>query len=294
MVEYLKTKKGYFYKFKKIVKKKISQEEYKKIVKKKISQEEYKKIKQKKNKTKKNKTKKIKKLIGGTGEPIKEITENYNETEFEQKHAVINYGYGEISTYNLVNCIAIGGVFELSKTHGTFLTHESPTDYLEQQQKLIQIKRILDEKTAIIGNIVIFCIDKPARDVYKNGLTTIQIIDLMYKFCQDLFLLTPVIINYSCDISTMRCGKAIISPTGPNAALTPLRKPPRSETRKLAAEPKETFIVEVLYDKDNDKIYKCPICKVITGTLAPKKPTDTSLFAHIDDCPNKNKIPIEN
>jgi hypothetical protein len=51
MVEYLKTKKGYFYKFKKNgEKKRISQEEY----------------------NKKNKTRKNKKMIGGAGEPIEE------------------------------------------------------------------------------------------------------------------------------------------------------------------------------------------------------------------------------
>jgi hypothetical protein len=57
---------------------------------------------------------------------------------------------------------------------------------------------------------------------------------------------------------------------------------------------KETFIVEVLYDKDNEKIYKCPICKTQTGTAAPEDPTDTSLFVHNYNCPNKHKIPIEN
>ena len=49
MVEYLKTKKGYFYKLKKMVKKK------------RISREEF---------NKKNKTRKNKKMIGGAGEPI--------------------------------------------------------------------------------------------------------------------------------------------------------------------------------------------------------------------------------
>jgi hypothetical protein len=57
--------------------------------------------------------------------------------------------------------------------------------------------------------------------------------------------------------------------------------------------PKETFIVEVLYNKDNKKIYKCPICNVISGTAAPKNPNNTTLFAHHYDCPNKDKIPIE-
>ena len=58
MVEYLKTKKGYFYKLKKNgEKKRISQEEY----------------------NKKNKTRKNKKMIGGAGEPIKESDIMYKD-----------------------------------------------------------------------------------------------------------------------------------------------------------------------------------------------------------------------
>lgn len=58
MVEYLKTKKGYFYKLKKNgEKKRISQEEY----------------------NKKNKTRKNKKMIGGAGEPIEESDIMYQD-----------------------------------------------------------------------------------------------------------------------------------------------------------------------------------------------------------------------
>ena len=65
-------------------------------------------------------------------EDINEINENSIETEFEfkQKYALINYGVAPISTYNLVNCISIGGNFDLDEKTGSFLTHESPTDYL--------------------------------------------------------------------------------------------------------------------------------------------------------------------
>ena len=265
MVEYLETKKGYFYKFKKNgEKKRISREEF----------------------NKKNKTRKNKKIIGGG--IILEITEDANETEFEQRNAVINYGYGPVSTYNLVNCIAIGGVFELEEKCGTFLTHEAPLDYLEQQDKLINIKKILNKKKAKIINIVIFRIDKPATDVYENGSTTTKVIDLMSNFSKKLFSLIPIIINYSCDISEMICGKAIISPTEYNSYLTKIRFD--SDVKPSSS---ETFIVDVLHDADGEKIYSCPLCKRKTGTAAPQNPTNTSLFSHIFDCPNKNKIPIE-
>ena len=43
----------------------------------------------------------------------------------------------------------------------------------------------------------------------------------------------------------------------------------------------------------NPKRYQCPICKNITGYLAPLNPSDISLFTHRLGCPNKFKIPIE-
>jgi hypothetical protein len=268
MVEYLKTKKGYFYKLKKNgEKKRISQEEY----------------------NIKSKTRKNKKIIGG-GE-IKEITTE-TETEFQQRHAVINYGSGPVSTYNLVNCIAIGGVFEISGKPGTFLTHESPTDYLEQQSKLNTIKTKLYEKKAIITKIVIFRINDPSTTVYKDGLTTTEIIGSMTTFSKELFGLEPFIQPYSCDISNWRCGKAIISPTEHESVLTQLRFD-SDETPSPSIEPLGTFKVKVLYNEKGKKIYQCPECGIITGTAAPEHPNNTSYFSHKHVCSNKNKIPIE-
>jgi hypothetical protein len=264
------------------------------------------------------------KKIGGSF--IKEVNENSNEIEFEQKYAVINYGSAPISTYNLVNCIAIGGVFDLDGKIGTFLTHESPIDHLEQQKKLNTIKKILDSKNATITQIILFHIDKPSKAIYSNGLTTSKIISLMRTYCNELFKLEPNIQIYSCDISSMRCGKAIISPTHYNAVLTKLRsvtqqkpKPSMFSASSLmklspvslyspsaadaapvapivpvaSAASSNTFIVEVLYDKDGNKIYKCPSCNQITGSGAAENPHNTSLFSHNYNCPNKNKIPIE-
>ena len=108
----------------------------------------------------------------------------------------------------------------------------------------------------------------------------------------------PKIINYSCDTLKMRCGKAIISPTGYNSYLTEIRFDSDvfdSDVFDSDVKPSssETFIVEVLYDADGEKIYRCPFCKIKTGIAVPQNPTNTSLFSHIFDCPNKNKIPIE-
>ena len=270
---------------------------------------------------------KVKNMIGGSN--IIEVNENVNETEFEQHNAVINYGSAQISTFNLVNCLAIGGVFELDGHIGTFLTHESPTDFKEQERKLYKIKNILDNKKARIIQIIFFRTDKLESEVYLDldGLTTTSIISSMLDYCRRLFGLEPKIHNYTCDTSNplnMMCSKAIISPTQYNSSVIPLRisseiplrissKIPlrisseiplrisseiplrissKIDTRKIASS-KETFNVEVLYNAAGDKIYKCPVCNNITGIRAPEEPNDTSLFVHTFDCPNKNKIPVE-
>ena len=254
------------------------------------------KKKEQKKKTSKNKINKNVKRVAGGG--IKEITVNHMETQFEQKEAIINYGSAPISTFNLVNCIAIGGIFKKSESHGTFLTHESPTDYNELQNKLTTIKNTIDKNGAIITSIVIFRLNEPSKDTYEHGLTTEVIINLMSSFSKNLFSLEPIMIEYSCNISEFSCGKAIISPTHYSTSLIPIRftssvsRQPMS-AKHYASKPKETFKVNVLYNKDGEKIYECPNCKVKTGTLAPQNPEDTSLFTHNFNCPNKGKIPIE-
>ena len=116
---------------------------------------------------------------------------------------------------------------------------------------------MLDEKQAIITKIVIFRIDKQSTSVCKNGLDTSKIIEIMIIFSLNLFHLELIITNYSCDISNMTCGKVIISPIGYKSQLTKLRFDSR-------VKPLETFIVEVSYNSDNNKIYKCQMCGVIT------------------------------
>ena len=250
-----------------------------------------------KNKINKNKISITYKRVAGGG--IREITVNHMETQFEQKEAIINYGSAPISTFNLVNCIAIGGIFKISESPGTFLTHESPTDYNELQNKLTTIKKTLDRNGATITSIVIFRINEPSKSTYANGLTTETIINLMNIFSKNLFLLEPNMIEYSCNISEFSCGKAIISPTHYSTSLIPIRltssvSSQPSYVKRAYSKPKETFKVNILYNKNGEKIYECPNCKSTTGTLAPQNPEDTSLFVHNFNCPNKGKIPIEN
>ena len=125
-----------------------------------------------------------------------------------------------------------------------------------------------------------------------DGYTTSSVIDVMIKFIREQFLMEPIITNYTCDTSVIptRCGKASINPKYHTTDLIPYREsPPRGSPPR---EP-ETFNVTVEYNKSGNKIYRCPHCMVVTGELAPRNPSDFSLFSHNFDCINENKIPIE-
>ena len=66
----------------------------------------------------------------------------------------------------------------------------------------------------------------------------------MSNFSEKLFSLIPIIINYSCDISEMICGKAIISPTEYNSYLTEIRFDSDVFDSDVKPSSSETFIVE--------------------------------------------------
>ena len=225
---------------------------------------------------------------------LKILNNNKNEEiSILQKDAVINFGKTPISTYNLVNCIAIGGVFD---NNGTFLTHESPTDYMDLQYKLKEIQTILNNKQVIIQKIIIFYTDKPSTSIYKDNLTTKKIITIMQKFCNIEFNIIPIMKTYSYDSSTLHFGKIIISPFMYNTTLQfftfieNISKDRLSINKNVS---NESFNVDTLYNTKNEKIYQCPECKNITGTYAPIFPHNTYYFAHLYNCINTNKIPIE-
>jgi len=68
----------------------------------------------------------------------------------------------------------------------------------------------------------------------------------------------------------------------------------RSSHTTTHGSPTGTFVTEVLQNRNGEKVYKCPICNIVSGTGAPNNPRDTSLFTHRFDCPNNGKIPTEN
>lgn len=54
-----------------------------------------------------------------------------------------------------------------------------------------------------------------------------------------------------------------------------------------------TYRVNVLVNAEGKKVYQCPICKSVSGTLAPRFPENPKFFAHNRGCPNAGGIPIE-
>lgn len=52
------------------------------------------------------------------------------------------------------------------------------------------------------------------------------------------------------------------------------------------------FKPHILY-KNGKKVYQCPLCKTISGTLAVKYPEKIEYFSHNYDCLNRYKIPKE-
>lgn len=210
------------------------------------------------------------------------------EVKFPQGGSIINYGGATITTYNLVNCIAIGGRFNYKEgggdLKGIFFTHESPTDKETQKRKLIRIKDTLKEN--LITDIYFFRIDpsQAAKDRYADGSTTEAIIAEMISFTRDLFGLEPNILNYVCDIKTFRCGKASITVEGDvrtdlEFITDDSNSPPPKDSASLG-----TFEPIYLKNRYGDTVIQCPICNTVSGTML-------EAISHTYTCPNKDKTP---
>jgi len=287
MVEYLKTKKGYFYKLKNGKKKRISQKEY----------------------NKKNKTRKNIKMIGG-------ILSELDRLDVSIK-TIILMGDDHIEKQNMseyLNIIRkqkeiVNLVVDKFGLDKTYFYSEAPQDSRElvlktdnysscvivQYAQEIPIPIKLSSITACHrehGG----CDEEYSRDIlsifHDNPKINCIIVAIGLLHIPELKefigLIGPGI-------------KIIIVNTVSNKQLKPLireiteKHPSVIDLLKIELPydlPKETFIVQVLYNTTSEKIYKCPVCDHITGTYAPKNPTDTSLFTHDYSCPNKDKIPI--
>ena len=208
---------------------------------------------------------------------------NSGEVKFKQGESIINYGDATISTYNLVNCIAIGGRFNYKEggdLKGIFFTHESPTDKEKQKAKLQRIKDIL--KDNLITDIFFFRIDpsQTAKNRYSDGSTTEEIIAEMISFTRAIFSLETNILTYACDIKTFRCGKASISVEAVTTTLEIITinssSVPEDDSNIFS-----TFEPNYLKNKYGDTIIQCPICGSKSGRLLET--------THSYDCPNKGK-----
>jgi hypothetical protein len=224
---------------------------------------------------------------------------NSGEVRFKQGESVVNYGDATITTYNLVNCIAIGGRFMYKEEgkvvpytgggsflNGIFFTHESPTDKEEHKLKLRRIKEIL--KDALITEIFVFRIDESqaAKNKYTSGYasgsTTEEIIDEMIRATTSIFGIEPKILVYTCDIKTARCGKASISV---DSVRTNLETMTMNSMGKNSTEESssvvDTFEPKYLKNKYGDTVIQCPICGSTSGTFLE--------ITHNYNCPNRGK-----
>ena len=66
----------------------------------------------------------------------------------------------------------------------------------------------------------------------------------------------------------------------------------REQQEKALKEKGGYFKPHILY-RNGNKIYQCPLCNTISGTLAVKYPEKIEYFSHNYDCLNKYKIPKE-
>lgn len=219
---------------------------------------------------------------------------NSGEVRFNQRESIINYGNATITTYNLVNCIAIGGRFTYTEEgrdlKGIFFTHESPTDKHTHKAKLLRIKDIL--KDNLITDIYFFRIEpsQASTNTYADGSTTEGIIAEMISFTRDTFGLAPNIVNYVCDLKTFRCGKASISVEAIATNLEILTVSSRSAPAAAASADMATaddsnalgtFEPIFLKNEYGDIIIKCPECGNKSGSSLK--------IIHNYGCPNKGK-----
>jgi hypothetical protein len=297
-----------------------------------------------------------------------EITKESTNTDISQKYFTINYGAGYLTTHNLCNCLVFCGRFEINGRQGTFMTHDSPLEYIEHIQKLEHIKKILDKKQAKITKVFVYVPDHPASDIYSNNMTTTDIIKLLTAKATNIFGEVETK-EYQCDSKQLQFGSILFSPTVASTTSSsilmqsgilspvqnnglqitrepklaseydpyePMVKPPVVWDYGVATPAKPTnsddsddsdeemddsnierkddeddngetddqigdsipeksnsYYVLVLKNEDGNKIYKCPKCKVRSGTFAPLHPYKLEYFCHNANCINIGKIPVE-
>lgn len=236
--------------------------------------------------------------------------EDETTIDVEQGTAVVNFGSAKLYTYNLVNCIAIGGSFSYGDgKKGAFLTHEAPTEYEGHQRTLLSIAHIIGENGASVDRIVLFRSAQPSADVYKGGMTVPGIAMAMEAFCGETFKTTVSVEQYEqadpVNPASFFCGTATVWPGGHmvgKAALRVAARRPPTGVAARRAPTKGTFLVEVRTSEHGDKVYFCPVCKRETGTYAVAHANDSRAFGHLHIesqggqslmCPNDGKIPVE-
>jgi hypothetical protein len=230
--------------------------------------------------------------------------------EVEQGSAAVNFGSARLYTYNLVNCIAIGGSFK-GGTGGAFLTHESPTEFGDHQSTLRSVARTIKDAGARVDEVVLFCSKVPSVSVYAGNMTVPKIVELMRSFCAETFDAPVSVERYEqaespsvLSLAGFFVGSATVWPGGHTVGKAAFR--PEAVVRRQVSyidedwkfsrpkrAPTGTFVVGVATDKDGDKVYVCPACDRRTGTYAVQHADDPDAFGHFHGCPNDGKVPVE-
>ena len=245
------------------------------------------------------------------GAAVVDVTRKDDTTiEVEQRGAAVNFGNARLYTYNLVNCIAVGGSFSGGGGAGAFLTHEAPTEYMDHKSTLRSVARTIEDSGSRVDKVVLFCAKVPSVSVYAGGMTVPKIVEMMRSFCTETFR-TPVSVEryeqstdqaaasiHDLKLASFFVGSATVWPGGHQVGKASLRpvgadaEPRSSQWPKR--EPRGTFPVSGRdKDSDGDKIYVCPACHSRTGIRAVMRPDDLDAFVHFHGCPNNGKVPVE-
>lgn len=225
-----------------------------------------------------------------TGNNIKYLTERTGNIEFPQRCAVVNIGDAILTTFNLVNCISIGGIFN----DGVFLTHESPSDIIEHKRKLREIASWLKQSNRTLTKVVLFRINQTTSDQYNISgklMTTEDVITELINFCQSLWSKKPEIKTYTCDITTFKCGNVSFGKHNVNVSMKRMRYHESKESTDTEVRNNEVKYLtsnkpEKCTAKWNDKHtrLKCLFCKGVSGSLL--------IITHDFNCRYKDTIPI--
>jgi hypothetical protein len=164
---------------------------------------------------------------------------------------------------------------------------------ITDKTKLLKYREQIDIDNILIKDFMLFVKDKLKNTNTKDEILNIKnIIDELFNKLEENIGKINLDTNY-----IKKINESMISPSTHSTGLTPIRETKElinfPTTNLTSNTPRETYKVEVIRDLSGNKVYKCPYCKSVSGTWAVKYPDKTDYFSHNPNCPNQNKIPVE-